>query len=567
MTHNNEIELQPLLGTGLMLGEVMISNCVPVITGLFSSRADAYPERIVLDLYVGSLQPHRLVISAHELTYQALKKLSPLIYCQKSNYRALFDQHLVDEVQKCLESGHQDTGIEYPIKVGRLFTESGLHRLKGGTYCAVAGETVIAQESLESFILPSVARFGISGAVENPLRTLFRTLADQSSAVYLTVAFVLLSLVRSAVMDAGVDLQAVLYITGPQGTGKTTLAQRAAGFVVDNGDSRKQAALFYGAGGTWVAIRDAMAAHRDFPMIVDDLCLSASKKTIHDRQHLAAQTVREAANAAKIIKKSKKGEQIEIECKAGVILTAEFTLENASDLTRCIIARVKKPLDLPAEFSSELMGSVAREYLRYFVEHADSALQRLRDNLQRTDLEALEDCEETRVRTNLLVLRWAFVQLFHMAAEQGADLSVQQVLLNRFDDALRGAVDAVNDELRTIRSDVPEGNLAYILLKAVEEKTFKLIKNKDKLEKLEKRDGIWFHGDLCLRKAPLETYVRQQDGFRRWKLSDITAELKRYNALSIQEGGTCQVKLSKDPAIPRVYRIRMDALRENAKKY
>ena len=288
---------------------------------------------------------------------------------------------------------------------------------------------------------------------------------------------------------------------------------------------------------------------------------------MRQRQHLAAQTVREAANAAKILKKGRNGAQIEIECQSGVILTAEFALDNASDLTRCIIAWVKNPLDLPNEFSTELMGSVAQQYVRYFVEHSDSALQRLRDSLKKTDVDALEDCEEARVRTNLLVLRWAFHNLFHAAAEQGADLTDQHSLYAKFDDALRDAVDAVNEELQRVRSNTPEGNLAYILLRAVETKAFRLIKNEEKIDKLPKKDGIWFKSDLCLRSTPLETYVRQQNGFREWRLGDVTSELKRYGALCIQEEGTCQVKISKVEGMPRVYRIRMAALEEHAERY
>lgn len=556
-------------GVGLMLGEVKISNCAPIIVGIYATKPDALPELVVLDLNIGSLAPVRVEVSPAELNYRSLNKRFPIVHAPNSYCRSLFNEYLHDAFQACLER-RKPTKIDDEfdlVPIGRLFKTPGLHRLDDGSLCAVEGEDVIGYPDYNYYITPDTARFRIRAGIENPLDTLFRILRNQPSPVFLTVAFSLLSLVRSAVIDGGIDLQAVLYIAGPQGTGKTTLAQRAAGFIVDTQDSRNNPALFYGAGGTWAGIRDAMAAHRDLPMIVDDLCLSASKQTVRKRQHLAAQTVREAANAAKIVKKSRNGAQIEIECQAGVILTAEFALENASDLTRCIIAQVKKPLGLPPAFSAELMGSVAKLYLQYFVEHADSALQRLRDNLQETDVDALEDCEEARVRTNLITLRWALDSLFHAAAEQGEDLTDQHLLYTKFDDALRDAVDAVNEELQRVRSNTPDGNLAYILLRAVENGDFRLIKNEEKIDKLRKKDGIWFKNDLCLRSMPLETYVRQQNGFHDWNLGDITSELKRYSALCIQEEGTCQVKISKAEGIPRVYRIRMAALEEYAEAY
>ena len=566
---NDDLLFHIMPGVGLMLGEVKLSNCAPIIVGIYASKPDALPELVVLDLYIGSLPPVRAEVSPAELNYRSLNKRFPIIHAPNSHCRSLFNEYLADAFQACLER-RKPTKIDDEfdlVPVGRLFKTPGLHRLDDGTLCAVEGEDVIGCPVRNFYIAPETARFRIQGGIENPLGTLFRILRNQPSAVFLTVAFSLLSLVRSVVIDSGIDLQAVLYISGPQGTGKTTLAQRAAGFIVDAQDSRGTPALFYGAGGTWAAIRDAMAAHRDLPMIVDDLCMSASKQTMRQRQHLAAQTVREAANAAKIVKKSRNGAQIEIECQSGVILTAEFALDNASDLTRCVIARVKEPLGLPDEFSTELMGSVAQQYVRYFVEHSDSALQRLRDSLKKTDVDALEDCEEARVRTNLITLRWAFDSLFHAAAEQGADLTDQYSLYTKFDDALRDAVDAGNEELQRVRSNTPDGNLAYILLRAVETKAFRLIKKREKLEKLPKKDGIWFEGDLCLRSAPLETFVRQQNGFRNWNRGDIITELKQFGALCIQEEGTCQVKLTKDKGIPRVYRIRMAALEEHAERY
>ena len=99
-------------------------------------------------------------------------------------------------------------------------------------------------------------------------------------------------------------------------------------------------------------------------------------------------------------------------------------------------------------------------------------------------------------------------------------------------------------------------------VRAKRRKVFNLTKN---IKKLDKRDGIEWKNDLCLRPAALERAVRLQDGYQDYTLSKIARELKDMGALVIQEEGTLQVRLKKDT--PRVYRIRFDALEEYEERF
>ena len=218
---------------------------------------------------------------------------------------------------------------------------------------------------------------------------------DQPSAVLLTTAYTLLTTVRSAVIESGVDLQAVLYITGAQGLGKTTLARRVAGFV-NNADTDRPALLF-DAGSTLAATWDAMTSARDLPIVVDDLCLSASRAAQQRRKDLGAQLVREAANVTKIIKKAPGGQTMTLQNVAGVIMTAEFMLENASDVTRCIMAPIAQPLDLPNESTPELMAGVVQEFLQHFLRDPQSMLKRLHNFMQNNGLSLLYQAVQNSV--------------------------------------------------------------------------------------------------------------------------------------------------------------------------
>ena len=50
---DDDILFHIMKGTGLMMGECKVSNCAPVIKGIFATKPDTLPELVVLDLYIG----------------------------------------------------------------------------------------------------------------------------------------------------------------------------------------------------------------------------------------------------------------------------------------------------------------------------------------------------------------------------------------------------------------------------------------------------------------------------------------------------------------------------------
>lgn len=294
------------------------------------------------------------------------------------------------------------------MKIGSYFEKNGIYRLSDGAFCAVEGNRVLGISGRDCLVskdvsMLSVLRAGRTSATQLPL------LAMSPNAVLLVFAFVLLTLVRSAVIDAGIDFQGVLFITGSQGIGKTCLARRIAGFVTRQGDPPHRPALFFDAGSTPSAIRDAMSLYRDLPLIIDDLCISASPRMMQRRLELTTQIVREATNAADIVKKSSRGELLRLQCVAGVVFTAEILLNSRSELTRLILVPLDQPLLLPEELDADTISAIAGEFLNYFIDHSDSLLTELRKVIQRDgNIFAFSECHNPRVRTNLLTMRWAF---------------------------------------------------------------------------------------------------------------------------------------------------------------
>lgn len=546
-------------GRGLYIGDRMICNGIPEIVEAFHRPGDSAPTCIRVRIRIGSFVDQCVDVAVGDLGYRALHRAIPLLQCSSSRHRAVFDTYLVEIAQKFLENPEKNAVRAY------FFAQNGIVHLDDGSTCTVLGDRILGYKGQRCVAQP-MCSWRIPEGTPDACITLAKLLTNQPSAVLLTTAYTLLTTVRSAVIESGVDLQAVLYITGAQGLGKTTLARRVAGFV--NNTDTDRPALLFDAGSTLAATRDAMASARDLPIVVDDLCLSASRAAQQQRKDLGAKLVREAANVTEIIKKAPGGQTITLQNVAGVIMTAEFLLENASDVTRCIMAPIAQPLDLPNELTPELMAGVVQEFLQHFLRDPQSMLKRLHNFMQNNEhIAALQSCTEQRVRTNLTALYWAFREFVAIFATNIQFDNLARDLVRNFNRALADSVTQTDAALARVRSLTPEGNIAYVLLNAYLGDKFNLLKEGKKLTKLSKYDGTTFKGDLCLRKCALQQVVNQSPGYRGWGLNHIVAELVSYGALRIQEEGTYQVKLSSDTEVPRVYRIKVDTLEKFAERY
>ena len=191
----------------------------------------------------------------------------------------------------------------------------------------------------------------------------------------LVMAYVILTSVRSLVIGCGVGLQAILYITGKNGIGKSQLAKRMAIFY-----RRKKTGKPVGiveADSTNAATDCMLHLMRDMPVVVDDLCLSSGRETERKRREQGARLVRKGTSEMPTIKKLG-SKTVELRCNAGIILTAEFTMETESDLNRCLIVPMTDYLDLPGELTPQLIGDAIRLFSTWFAANSETELNRLK---------------------------------------------------------------------------------------------------------------------------------------------------------------------------------------------
>lgn len=496
-----------------------------------------------------------------------------MVYASGATYTAVLppdklnDHHLCNALPQLRSVGNRshiinDLNHQYvrnltagTLQHGIYFSAPGFHRLPDGVGVYLWGNCVLGNCNFPYYKENSEQHIPHSAPIANPLQHLMGLLAFAAPQVLLAIVFLLTTLNRSWIKTITPSGQAVLNIVGGQGLGKTTLAKRLTDWIQDSDGAP---ALLFSAGSTPSAIRDAMIDARDLPMVIDDLCLAASPQLQRKYRDLGAQFVREGANDASIVKKLPGGKSLKQKCNAGIILTAEFALENASDITRCIFVNVDKPLKLPSSISSELVGAACEEFIRWFLAHESLA----RDVLTSALCKEPDPQFHQRIWNNFTVLNSMFELLLHAASDAGISAEASQGIRMRYNQAINDSLGYQNELLKQLDRQMKKANLAAILLQAYEQDAFHLT---SRIEKLEKRDGIIWRNDLCLRREPLERLIRAQDGYGNHTISRIVQELKDIGALVIQESGTAQVYLKKN--FPRVYRVRLNVLRHYAKEF
>ena len=532
---------------GLLWEETAISACVPSIKRLYFQNPQTDTEPAVIEMHIDCVNglSKDIWIVPGELNYNGVRKQYPLVSCSGTKEKHLFNEYLGELLRSATLWSEEQSPR------GIYFTRNGWNRLPDGNMVYIYGNMVVGGCGRPYYLTTGLPPLVCDG-MPKALPELLHALEASSPVVSAMVAVVALFMLRSPILESGIPLQATAYLYGRQGVGKTTLAQRVAAFVHPVSTSR--AINFTDAGSTLASLREAMVSLRDLPLIVDDLCLSAGKATERRRTELAAQLLRESANGAHITKMNSDHSRRSMDCAAGVILTAEFALENASDITRCLFLPIRKQPKIVEAITPELVRTAMIELALWFTKEHETALSKLKHNIaagRNKDAEM-----PPRMRTGYDAMIWAFECLLHAG---GMDNSPVRCKLEK---AINCGISLQLELLKTVQQRQPVGNLAYILYTGFQENVFKLAKN---LDKLKKNDGLLRERDLCLRANPLMRFVRAQPGYQTYHTNKIVHELYDMGALVVQEDSTYQVHLDKKS--PRVYRIRLDVLEKCAKEY
>ena len=447
------------------------------------------------------------------------------------------------------------------------FDKNGCYCLPNKSWVAVEGDTTIGINPQICYVIdPQVEKLKLLRTNNaQPVTRLLKSIYNEPDELYLLVSYSYLSLVLSAIRGCGIEFQAVGWVYGEHGCGKTVAAKRLGGIFAYANNPKAGPALLFDAGATLSSTRELTTIHRDQLLIIDDIAYSASSKSQEKRMELSGQLIREGANGNPI-SRNPGGKLSQQQCIGGILFTAELLFGKASDVERCILIPITRQLHLPNNCTPALSGSAAHAFLCMFVNQGDNFLYHIKEELQDPPA-VLQNCNNQRVRTNLTVLRCAFKLLLDAAEKEGMPPEERKTYQYRLDAALNRSLSETQLYLNRLAAYQKRASIPAILWNAYQKDRFALVNKKKKLEeRLSQMDGADLDdGYLCLRKAALETCVRQQPGYQNCNINDIVKNLTLYNILYSNEKSTYQVHIGNDPKLPRVYKLDLEALEKAAK--
>lgn len=503
---------------------------------------------ITADILVSNNVQHPWLVSREDWSIKALCKSFP--DC------VIYDKAAVSGLERAMREALADLLESIPpAQRGILFTESGMHVIDGQA-CYVAGRTVIGHVERPFQVSPSLWGYALES---NKLTVLelsrFITYLSETPVSAIAFCYTLLSSLQSTILNCAIPWQSILLISGGQGKGKSTTATNmCCPFSQGNAPYG-----FFDAGSTSSALHDAMASCRDMPLVVDDLCLSSNRDMQRKRKDLGAQLIRSAANKSGNSKKSGK-ERVSIACQAGLVLTAEFTMDAPSDVTRCI----QLPVDTQqtgADFHIRQWASAAfAQFIVWFVGRYEAEKYSLTSAYQ--SLMVKPPSSSPRLSIGYFLMHWALSRLIQFAVETNAVEKPVLMHLHSSASQLLGKMWRRQlAMLEQLEEKTPDQSICQVLWKAYSNDVFK-IKNK-KFKLLDEDVDAYDNGkQLFLKPVAAINLVRSRRGYHNLTKNQLSAELSTRGILSFQSGNGYTVKI--DAGFPRCYRINLDALERAA---
>lgn len=506
-----------IAGNSLLNDGEVIANFVPRIRGLYSANLEE-PLQLLLEVTREGAPPQTIVWPAEQLDQLNFEKL--IVGCISRDARGRSTRNLVATYLRMQLS-------QCDLPCGQYFDQTGWQQIDGqhryfpnpapANQLAEPPEGgsppyLIAEEA-SSCHLSVDPTLSDATAGEQLIRTF-----EQHPDIYLPVwGYSLFSVCRSFLQDSGLPTACILYMIATQGFGKTATAKALCQLFDDSGGCM---ADVYDAGSTMSAMERALMTTRDRSVLLDDIYIGTNKAKQRERLASAAALLRFAANETKRTK-TRGSKNVSVSCAAGLVVTGEIPMEASSDVTRCIIVRIREkladssnPVDLEA--LRHTAATAMQGFLSWFGERYETFRSRMQRDMD-TQLSAVREAPNERVKKSLFELYWLLCRFADYAEEVKA---ISAVAKSKFVQATAYSLTQVwhniTEELRRIEN-LPE-TLREAILSGVQQQEFYAFRH---------------NGCLCVKLPALTKYL--QELYRRSDLSEqyVAKWLNQCKLLSI----------------------------------
>lgn len=504
-----------------------IANFVPTMLGLYQTDGN-FGEQPWLLLEIQQENAISKTLNWPAQTLDALNIEKEVIGCVCRDDRGRSTKRLINTYIRLQLN-------RLAVPPGVYISTTGWHNIDGiWQYCCGRAEeqsvplspegkspSCLIAAPVKEYRLATAVRLPESATVEDLLQMLAR-----HPDVYLPIwGFSLFSLMRSFLQTSGLPTACILYIIAKQGFGKTSTAKALCQLFDQNG----RMADVFDAGSSAAAMRDILMDARDRAVLFDDVFIGTDKARQRERRNTASMLLRFAANEIPISRKSG-SQEMRINCAASLIVTGEIPMKSASDITRCMIVRIRKRLaDASQTDLHELRHTAAtamQGFLRWFGPQYESRIAQIRTDAEKF-LEPFRAAPNERVKQSLFELFWLLCLFFDYAEEiQAISAHARQQFTEASDQALRQVWDNIQTELRRIENRPPSFTDAIVAgLQSHNLRAF------------------CHNGCVCVRTSDLTEYFRQV-----YCRSDLNAVkvaffLRKSNLLSLDNSGKSTKKI------------------------
>lgn len=246
------------------------------------------------------------------------------------------------------------------------------------------------------------------------------------------------------------------------------------------------------------------------------------------RRDLVGHILRNAANETPVTRMSGDA-TISFTCECGLVLTGELPLEVASDITRCVIIEVKRPLRDGNPDDRTTAATAAAVYIQWLSAHFNEEMESLKSSFS-TFSEKDKSKKNWRLKKSLFQLDWVFDSFLRFARESGAIVdNIQHQLEKQAADIFQRIFSYEDALVQRIENNQPS-RWPQLILAGAEHK---------KLPYLPKP------GCICVYPDELTQYLRAVLQRPSLQKQEIINELKRQNLLLMDRSGKSTKKVNK----------------------
>lgn len=416
---------------------------------------------------------------------------------------------------------------------------TGLHRLYDGGWVYVCGDTVLGDYGENECVLsPDVSSVRLakdsSLSEREALEVLLDQMEEHREVLWPVFGYTLLSSLRSVVMQLGLSVYPVLYVSGAQGVGKSvTVGRYCLLFDEKDGPHRKWAQL--DAGSTASATRKQLTRFRDVVALVDDVARGSNPAMERERTQLTTTILRFAANDSPRSKRDMAQKEVLEYCQCGVAFTGEVLPKSASDIERLIMLKLERPIRGGVPADRMVAATVFGGWMSWLLPQVDKRVEELRRRI-----EALSSEEQARIETTKVLLMWV-LELFYDYAQDRGSIGKEYHLraMKEVSFVVNKLLDVQKQMVRKINKPAPKGNLSFYILKGYREGAFLVVdrKNINTDNQLE----CTVHKEcLCIRHKTLLEYFKNETPYTDVSEKKLSRQLEEEGVLTFnnEEKGT-----------------------------